>query len=127
MNSKTPKYLRDTLPGEFKPRIVSIESRGTDITPADRIDCWDHVRMAHKIRQVDPPVDYPQSDAEVEFGRRKFDAVYWAATVLIIAIAFAAIALLLALISDPVGAGRLVSGDECRYPDFCQIASVKGE
>lgn len=123
MSSKLPRYLRSTHPellNARRPRLVSVESRGVDITPAERIDRWDDRRMATRLNRIAPPLDYVRIAPESR--KRRLDAVDWAAAVLILALLFAGVVTIYVLATDPVGAGRFVSGDDCRYPEYCQVA-----
>lgn len=125
------RYVRGSYPellNSRRPRLVSVESRGVDITPTERIDRWDEKRMADRINQIAPPLDYDPQWVGVknewnEPRRRRFDMLDWAIAVLILALVFAGTVAIYVLATDPIGAGRFVSGGECRYPEYCQIAS----
>lgn len=128
MSSKLPRYLRGSHPellNTSRPRLVSVESRGVDITPSVRMERWaeSHIRPTLPI---DPPVDYPVDDryriCELR-ERNRFVFLDWLLIGLIFSLSIGALILLCWMITDPVGAGRISAG-EC-YPPACQVASIK--
>lgn len=100
----------------FKPRLVSVKSRGCDITPGERLEKWADTR----IRPSLPP-------APIQFKAPKtlppdWGWPDWVAVALIticLMICAACIAAILLIQAYPIQTGQM----PCQYPDYCQIAS----
>jgi hypothetical protein len=100
----------------FKPRLVSVESRGCDITPGERLEKWADTRIRPSLSLINPNPQLPPRLPP------KWGWPDWVAVALIticLMICVACIAAIWMIKTLPVQTGQM----PCQYPDYCQIAS----
>lgn len=73
-----------------KCRVVKIESRGVDITPAERIARWDETRGRYFRKSIAPPPPPPPLKIAVE----------WVFIALIVGLIFTSIVLIWVLVNE---------------------------